>query len=131
MAPSTFAAPPPAPGWGQPYGTPLPSTTGVGQPRPTNPYYQGSPYANAYTNPAPASGPPYARLFQDTGITATHLFGDDGNDMALTEVEASTTAYFANFLNIPNGLRVTPGIHFSLDGWSRSARNLRRPRAAL
>ena len=31
----------------------------------------------------------------------------------MTEAEASTTAYFANFLGVPNGLRVTPGFAFN------------------
>lgn len=61
--------------------------------------------------------PPFQRLFQDTGLRGTYLHGTDNNDLAITEFEASTTAYFANFLGIPNGLRVTPGFTFHwLDG---------------
>ena len=54
----------------------------------------------------------YQRLFQDTGLRGTYLYGKDKDDLAMTEAEASTTAYFANFLGIPNGLRVTPGFAF-------------------
>ena len=57
-------------------------------------------------------GPPYQRLFQDTGLRGTWIFGEDEDDLSMTEAEASTTAYFANFLGVPNGLRVTPGFAF-------------------
>ena len=61
--------------------------------------------------------PPFQRLFQDTGLRGTYLHGTDNNDLTITEFEASTTAYLANFLGIPNGLRVTPGFTFHwLDG---------------
>lgn len=102
--------PPTLPPLGQPYGTPLPTAPGLpGAPTPS-PYYSGSPYA---TQPLASTTPgPYQGLFQDTGLTATYLFGSDADDLALTDVEAKTTAYFANFFGISNGLRVTPGFIF-------------------
>ncbi len=45
-------------------------------------------------------------------MRGTYLYGKDKDDLAMTEAEASTTAYFANFLGISNGLRVTPGFAF-------------------
>lgn len=69
----------------------------------------------AYSNGASgalAAGPPYQRLFQDTGLRGTYLFGRDKDDLSLTEAEVSTTAFFANFLGVPSGLRVTPGFVF-------------------
>ena len=61
--------------------------------------------------------PPYQRLFQDTGLRGTYLWGEDKDDLEITEFEASTSAYFPNFLSIPEGLRVTPGFAFHwLDG---------------
>jgi hypothetical protein len=51
-------------------------------------------------------------------LRSTYIYGDsdDPNDLSLTEAEASTTAYFANFLGIQNGLRVTPGFVFHWTG---------------
>jgi len=65
----------------------------------------------------PAFRPPYERLFQDTGLRGTYLWGREKDDLEITEFEASTSAYFPNFLGISNGLRVTPGFAFHwLDG---------------
>ncbi len=89
----------------------LGNQTGLGNRNPNgfgaNPY---APYGGNYRQPT--SGPPYQRFFQDTGLRGTHLFGRRTDDLSITEVEASTTAYFANFLGVPNGLRVTPGFAF-------------------
>ena len=90
---------------GSPYGEPTAPLNRV-----TDPYFQGSPYAGTqqYAEQA-VRGPPYQRLFQDTGPTVTYIYGNDKDDLALTEIEASTTAVCANFLGLTNGLRVTPG----------------------
>lgn len=110
---------------GSPYGAPTAPLNG----RTNDPYFRGSPYdanptraygnaPNAYGGSGsfgdsnPTSGAPYQRLFQDTGLRGTYLFGREKDDFSLTEAEASTTAFFPNFLGVPNGLRVTPGFAF-------------------
>jgi len=139
MAPGAFPGTGPAPNGGlppfsgAPYGQPLaptrPNANPYGPQRNPDPNFRGSPFGawsgydnnqngrgvfggNAGRNGQPAAGPPYQRLFQDTGLRGTYLHGGRKDDLAMTEVEASTTAYFANFLGIPNGLRVTPGFAF-------------------
>ena len=118
-APAGITAPPGVgtPGFASPYGQPTPWTRPVapapGAAPSTDPYYRGSPYA-ATSNYGynTTAAPPYQRLFQDTGLRATYLHGEQHDDLQLTEVEASTTAYLANFMGIPHGLRVTPGFAF-------------------
>ena len=97
---------PSLPPLGQPYGAPLPGSALPPAPPTPSPYYNGSPLAT------PASGPPYQRLFQGTGLTVTYLHGSEKDDLALTDVGAQTTAHFPNFLGIPSGLRVTPAFIF-------------------
>lgn len=101
---------------GAPYGTPTaPPPVVPGQPSPyaTAPTWpDGNPGLYANTNPTAAAPPPYQRLFQDTGLRSTYIYGKQKNDLALTEAGASTTMYFANFLGIQNGLRVRPGFEF-------------------
>lgn len=135
LAPGSMTPPPGigSPGFGAPYGTPTPRTgplnpAPLGSATANDPYFRGSPYSTPYGSSAQAysySGtgygnqangygnpPPYQRLFQDTGLRATYLHGSRADDLQMTEVEASTTAYLANFLGVPNGLRVTPGFAF-------------------
>lgn len=122
--PSVWSGQPPpgyggvSPGFqpGAPYGTPTPPSM--------TPGYQVSPYATAptwpdgnpglyaNTSPTAAAPPPYQRLFQDTGLRSSYIYGKHKDDLAMTEAEASTTLYFANFLGIQNGLRVRPGFEF-------------------
>lgn len=122
-----------SPGFGSPYGQPTPPTRplsnlpSIGDPfggsaaGTRDPYFRGSPYADVPPYGAAPVGdpyspggrqPPYQRLFQDTGLRATYLHGSRDDDLQMTEVEASTTAFLANFLGVPNGLRVTPGFAF-------------------
>lgn len=105
------------PDFGAPYGSPSPRSRPMGAPPPAyqDPYYRGSPYASVpnYNHEIqPGNRPPFQRLFQDTGLRGTYLHGRRDDDLSLTEVEASTTAFLANFLGVPNGLRVTPGFAF-------------------
>ncbi len=80
-------------------------------------YGYGNDVEYAYGQNPQGNRLPLSRLFQDTGLRGTYLHGSGGDDLSITEAEASTTAYFANFLGIPNGLRVTPGFAFHwLDG---------------
>lgn len=74
--------------------------------------YGNGGYGNGYGQGTGRARPPYQRLFQDTGLRGTYLFGRDKADLAMTEAEASTTAFFPNFLGGRNGLRVTPGFAF-------------------
>jgi hypothetical protein len=95
----------------------LPPYSGAPYGQPTAPFIPGaaSPYGpltNFDLANQGASAPPYQRLFQDTGLKGTFLYGEDHDALAMTEAEASTTAYFANFLGIQNGLRLTPGFVF-------------------
>ena len=98
---------------GAPYGA---SPYGV------NPYGAANPYGNAApygANPYGASGygPPFRRLFQDTGFRYTRLSGGTGDELEINELEVSTTAFFPNFLRGRGPLRVTPGFAFHfLDG---------------
>ena len=107
------------PAYGQPTSPLQPPSSSMGTPfgGSADPYYRGSPYANPYgpsgaTSYSGGTRPPYQRLFQDTGLRATYLFGRRNDDLSMTEVEASTTAFLANFLGVPSGLRVTPGFAF-------------------
>lgn len=54
----------------------------------------------------------YQRLFQDVALRGTYLYGSKKDDLSLTEAEASASIYYANFLGVPNGLRITPGFAF-------------------
>lgn len=120
LAQDGAAIAPSLPPVGAPYGQPTTPLSGAHP----DPFFQGSPYAAAPQNPygvdggygqaanEAVSGPPYQRLFQDTGLRGTYIFGRDKDDLGMTEAEASTTAYLANFLGIPNGLRVSPGFAF-------------------
>ena len=106
-----FSQPPLSPNGWNPYGTPPASPYGT--PIPGNPWGSGG-GATPYGAPANASGGlPYQRLFQDTGFRYTWLYGKQGADLSLNEVEVSTTAYFPNFFRGRFPLRVTPG--FAVD----------------
>ncbi len=101
----------PAPG--QPQSPWLPPA--YGEPTPydvTSPY--GGQLPGAEDSAASASGNPFERLFQDTGFRYAWLYGSDGRDLQLNEIEASTTAYCPNFLHSSSGLRVTPGFALTL-----------------
>ncbi|MCA9152738.1 MAG: hypothetical protein KDA92_25715, partial [Planctomycetales bacterium] len=122
-APPTWPAPgitggttPYAP-YGAPYAAPYNAPYGAA---PANPYganpYAASPYG---TTPygSGSYGPPFRRLFQDTGFRYTWLPGAEGNELEINEVEVSTTAFFPHFLRSNGPLRVTPGFAFDfLDG---------------
>jgi hypothetical protein len=63
------------------------------------------------------SGPPYQRLFQDTGFRYTWLNRDGSDDLGINELDLSTSMYLANFFHSANGLFVSPGFTFDwLDG---------------
>ncbi len=60
---------------------------------------------------------PENRLFQDTGAVYTYLYGNDGNQLEINEVEIFTSALFKYFAHSGTDLRVTPGFVFDfLDG---------------
>ncbi len=62
---------------------------------------------------APGGMTELQRLFQDTGVRHTWVAGSgDGADVQIHEFEASTTAFFPNFLQSNGPLRVTPGVIF-------------------
>jgi len=113
---SPWLTQPPPPYGSAPYGYAYPY--GPTTPYPTNPYAATNPYTNPYGPPAyPAYGPPYERLFQDTGFRNTFLAGGSGAELQMNEVEISTSAIFRNFLGGTTPLRVTPGFVFHfLDG---------------
>jgi hypothetical protein len=109
----------PAPGLGDP--TPynptpaVPGTTavpGYGAPATqgtagTRPLFPTDPFTSG-------SGPPYQRLFQDTGFRYTYLYGDGGDELEINEVDISTTLALPNLLG---GVRLSPGFTFDfLDG---------------
>ncbi|MFO0912294.1 MAG: hypothetical protein U0795_05030 [Pirellulales bacterium] len=109
-------APTATPGLGEPSPyTPAGSPTGVpAPPGYTNPY--GAAPAPTGTQPLfptdPFTGPnpPFQRLFENTGVRYTFLYGDDGDQLMINEFDFSTT------LNLPNtigGLKFSPG--FTLD----------------
>lgn len=100
------AATPSFPAAGPPPAFPGPATPGATSLPPTQP---SAVFPNGLLPPGALRGPPYERLFQDTGMRATYLYGEDVDELAITEVEASTTAYFASFLRSTQALRVTPG----------------------
>lgn len=113
----SLPAPPPgsAPTWpapglsgsATPYGAPPPSAGGVA----------GGPPTGSNGLPQVGTGPPFRRLFQDTGFRHTWLGGSDGDELQMHDSEFSTTAYFPNFLGSQGPLRVTPGFVFHfLDG---------------
>ncbi len=59
----------------------------------------------------------WERLFQDTGVLYTYLYGDSGDELQMHEVEIFTSAVLKNFLHSPHDLRLTPGFAFHfLDG---------------
>lgn len=66
---------------------------------------------------AAASGPPYQRLFQNTGFTYGWLYGSKRNQLQMHDVDISTTMVLQFFAHSGQGLRITPGFtwHF-LDG---------------
>ncbi len=118
----TPALPPPL---GSPTGAPagvLPPTPYTPNPTSSVPYggnpnawgaQPGTPYFPDGIWPTQASLP-YQRLFQDTGLAYTWLYGSgDGNSLMINEFDISTTAVFPNFLGGTGPLRVRPG--FTLD----------------
>lgn len=110
---SPWLTQPPPPYGSTPYGYAYPY--GPTTPYPANPYAASNPYTNPYGAPAyPAYGPPYQRLFQDTGFRNTFLAGSDGAEVQMNEIEISTSAYFMNFLGGASPLRMTPGFVFHL-----------------
>ena len=65
----------------------------------------------------PGTQGPYQRLFQDTGATYTWLYGKEGAELQMHEVDISTSMVFQRFAHTAHGLRVTPGFTFYfLDG---------------
>ncbi len=61
------------------------------------------------TNFAPL---PYKRLFQDTGLEYTYLYGSKGDQVQMNDFQFSTTLFFQNFIAGPLG--VTPGFDLLL-----------------
>ena len=104
----------------------------------TTPYAQAYPQAQAYpyatppppppgsatftAPPAPTLTPgplpsnfapmPYMRLFQDTGLDYTYLYGSNGNQVQMHDFEFRTSLFFQQFVAGP--LRVTPGFDLLL-----------------
>lgn len=105
----------PAPGVNSPWMN-APAPTPYGAPYPGQaPAQPGSLFPNGF--PTNTSGPPYQRLFQDTGFQYTWLAPTSNNSLQMHDVELSTSAFFPNFLRGRGPLRVTPGFAFHfLDG---------------
>jgi hypothetical protein len=65
----------------------------------------------------PVSGPPYQRLFQNTGFSYEWLYGNEGNQLQMHNVDVSTSLVLQPFGRSDFGFRLTPGFTFRfLDG---------------
>lgn len=125
MTPPPTGAPPGYPG-AMPYGTPPPNPYGNPYPpapgaapnaavvQPGSGPWPAAPPATPQT--ATTAPPPYRRLFERTGVRYTWLYGKEGRELQMHDVEISTHMNFANFLHSPHGLRVTPGFIFHFLG---------------
>jgi hypothetical protein len=122
VIPPAFGQPPPTTPFGSPaIGAPVIGGPGFGGPPPPLNAPLGTTPRSIIPAPVFPEGLPWTRgqerLFQDTGALYTYLYGDDGDDLAIHDVELFTSAVFKNFAYSPNGLRVTPGFIFHfLDG---------------
>lgn len=96
-----------------PYGTPAAPDSAFPPQQPSSLFPQGVPQ-NQW---GVTSGPPYERLFQNTGFGYTFLAGSDRNQLQMNDVDISTTLAFQFFSHSGQGLRLTPGFTFHfLDG---------------
>jgi hypothetical protein len=82
-------------------GTPAPSS-GYPAPITPQPLFSSEPFASG-------SGPPYQRLFENTGFRYTYVWGSSGEQLQMHEIDLSTTAVFPGFLHTAYNLRVSPG----------------------
>lgn len=101
-APMTY---PQAQAW--PYATPA-------APPPGSSSFSAPPTATLAPGPLPTNFEPlpYKRLFQDTGMTYTYLYGSNGNQVQMNDLQFSTTVFIPNFVAGPLG--VTPGFDLLL-----------------
>ncbi|HEY6565127.1 MAG TPA: hypothetical protein VIY86_11555, partial [Pirellulaceae bacterium] len=89
-------------------------------PPPYSPNGLPSPYGGsvAPTQPTPVFpngvfGQPGDRLFQDTGAIYTYLYGSEGDQLQINEIEIFSSLVLKYFAHNPYGFRLTPG--FALD----------------
>lgn len=97
-----------------PYGATATPPPALPMQPPSSIYPQGYPQA---VPPGTATGPPYERLFQNTGFSYTWLYGNEENELQMNDVDISTTMVLQCFAHSDQGLRLTPGFTFHfLDG---------------